>query len=87
MLTVPELEIAVLVLGMAILLVEAFATKIDKRVLAFVGIAGLTLVLVASFFVAPVHRPVKQPASGASIPQIACRFSSSDSRWLPQSSC
>jgi len=51
--TAPELEIAVLVLGMAILLVEAFATKIDKRVLAFVGIAGLTLVLVASFFVAP----------------------------------
>jgi NADH-quinone oxidoreductase subunit N len=53
MITAPELEIAVLVLGMAILLVEAFATKIDKRVLAFVGIAGLTLVLVASFFVAP----------------------------------
>ncbi len=52
MITAPELEIAVLVLGMAILLVEAFATKIDKRVLAFAGIAGLTLVLVASFFVA-----------------------------------
>jgi len=51
--TAPELEIAVLVLGMAILLVEAFATKIDKRVMAFVAIAGLALVLVASFFVAP----------------------------------
>src|SRR6266542_731730 len=51
--TAPILEIAVLVLGMAILLVEAFATKIDKRVLAFVAIAGLALVLVASFFVAP----------------------------------
>jgi NADH:ubiquinone oxidoreductase subunit 2 (subunit N) len=51
--TAPELEIAVLVLGMAILLVEAFVTKIDKRTLAFVAIAGLTLVLVASFFVAP----------------------------------
>src|SRR6184192_2935055 len=51
--TAPELEIAVLVLGMAILLVEAFATKIDKRVLAFVAIAGLALVLVASFFIAP----------------------------------
>lgn len=50
--TAPELEIAVLVLGMAILLVEAFATKIDRRVLAFVAIAGLALVLVASFFVA-----------------------------------
>src|SRR4029077_15841739 len=53
MITAPELEIAVLVLGMAILLVEAFTTKIDKRILAFVAIAGLGLVLVASFFVAP----------------------------------
>jgi NADH-quinone oxidoreductase subunit N len=51
--TAPKLEIAVLVLGMAILLVEAFATKIEKRVLAFVAIAGLASVLVASFFVAP----------------------------------
>jgi NADH-quinone oxidoreductase subunit N len=51
--TAPELEIAVLVLGMAILLVEAFAAKIDKRVLAFVAIAGLALVLVGSFFVTP----------------------------------
>src|SRR5213596_1382399 len=55
--TAPELEIAVLVLGMAMLLAEAFATKIDKRVLAFVAIAGLALVLVASFFVAPRASP------------------------------
>jgi NADH-quinone oxidoreductase subunit N len=51
--TAPELDIAVLVLGMAILLVETFATKIDRRVLAFVAIASLAAVLVASFFVAP----------------------------------
>src|ERR1043166_4032516 len=51
--TAPELEIAVLILGMVILLVEAFVTKIDKRILAYVAIAGLALVLVASFFVAP----------------------------------
>src|SRR5207249_8797773 len=57
MIAAPELEIAVLVLGMAILLVEAFATKIDKRVLAFVAIAGLAVVLVASFFVAPSASP------------------------------
>src|SRR5881398_1907203 len=55
--TAPELEIAVLVLGMAMLSAEAFATKIDKRVLAFVAIAGLALVLVASFFVAPRASP------------------------------
>ena len=53
MITAPELEIAVLVLGMVILLVEAFATKIDRRILAFVAIAGLALIFVASFFVAP----------------------------------
>jgi NADH-quinone oxidoreductase subunit N len=51
--TAPELEIAVLVLGMCLLLVEAFATRIDKEVLAFVAIGGLALILVASFFVAP----------------------------------
>src|SRR6059058_1309018 len=57
--TAPELEIAVLVLGMALLLVEAFATKIDRRILAFAAIAGLTLVLVASFFIAPNGSPVQ----------------------------
>jgi NADH-quinone oxidoreductase subunit N len=51
--TAPELEIAVLVLGLVILMVEAFATKIDKRVLAFAAIAGLAIVLIATFFVAP----------------------------------
>jgi NADH-quinone oxidoreductase subunit N len=53
MITAPELEIAVLVLGLVILMVEAFATKIDKRVLAFAAIAGLAIVLIATFFVAP----------------------------------
>jgi len=52
MTTAPELDIAVLVLGMAILMVEAFVTKVDKRILAFVGIAGLAVVLLGSFFVA-----------------------------------
>jgi NADH-quinone oxidoreductase subunit N len=55
--TAPELDVAVLLLGMLILLVEAFATKIDKRVLAFVALAGLALVLVASFFVTPNAAP------------------------------
>ena len=55
--TAPELEIAVLVLGMVILMVEAFAAKIDKRILAFVAFAGLTIILLASFFVAPFPSP------------------------------
>src|SRR5213080_805700 len=52
MIAAPILEIAVLVLGMLILLIEAFAGQIDKRVLAFAGIIGLAIVLLASFFVA-----------------------------------
>jgi NADH-quinone oxidoreductase subunit N len=55
--TAPELEIAVLVLGMVILMVEAFAAKIDKRALGFAAIAGLAIVLIASFFVAPFPSP------------------------------
>jgi NADH-quinone oxidoreductase subunit N len=55
--TAPELEIAVLVLGMVILMVEAFAAKIDKRLLAFAAIAGLAIILLASFFVAPFPSP------------------------------
>jgi len=57
MITAPELEIAVLVLGMVILMVEAFASKIDKRIIAFIAITGLAIVFVASFFVAPFSSP------------------------------
>ena len=53
--TAPELEIAVLLLGMVILMLEAFASKIDKRILAFIAITGLAIVFVASFFVAPFY--------------------------------
>jgi len=51
------LEITVLVLGIVILMLEAFAAKIDKRILAFAAIAGLAVVFVASFFVAPFPSP------------------------------
>src|SRR6059036_176405 len=54
MITAPELEIGVLVLGMVILMLEAFATEIDKCFLAFAEITGLAAVLAASFFVAPI---------------------------------
>ena len=57
MITAPELEIAVLVLGMVILMFEAFTKNIDKRFLAFAGITGLATVLVASFFLAPSRPP------------------------------
>jgi NADH-quinone oxidoreductase subunit N len=57
LITAPLLEIAVLVLGMVILMIEAFAGKIDRKVLAFAAITGLTIVFIASFFVAPSPSP------------------------------
>ena len=54
----PQLEIAVLVFGMAILLLETFATKIDRKLFAYAGIVVLTIVLIASFFLSP------QPTQG-----------------------
>jgi NADH-quinone oxidoreductase subunit N len=48
-----HLEIDVIVLGIAILLLETFAPKIEKKKLAYAGIVGLTLVLIATFFLAP----------------------------------
>jgi NADH-quinone oxidoreductase subunit N len=62
MIAAPLLEIAVLVLGMLILMIEAFAGKIDKRVLAVAAIIGLAIVLLGSFFVG--HSPSLPHASG-----------------------
>lgn len=44
------LEIAVLALGIFLLLFEAFSDEKDKSFLAWIGVAGLALVLVLSFF-------------------------------------
>ena len=76
----PILEIAVLVLGMVILLVEAFAAKIDKRVFAFAAIAGLAIVLLASFFLAPSPSPSHAAGFWSFYTADRCRFSSNDSR-------
>jgi NADH-quinone oxidoreductase subunit N len=57
-----HLEIDVVVLGIAVLLLETFAPKIDKKAFAWIGIAGLTLVLIETFFVAP--NPSASEATG-----------------------
>lgn len=57
-----HLEIDVLVLGIAVLLCETFAPKIDKKVFAYAGIVGLTIVFIATFFLAP--GPAGQEATG-----------------------
>ncbi len=47
------LEAAVLVLGIAILMLEAFAKDTDRRTFAWAGVAGLSMVFVLSFFSEP----------------------------------
>src|SRR2546423_13595699 len=58
----PYLEIAVLVLGITVLLLETFAANIAKKIFAYAGIVGLMAVLFASFFVSPESST--QQASG-----------------------
>jgi len=60
MIPAPALEIAVLVLGMILLLGEAFARESDRRIFAIAGILGLAAVLLASFFLAPAPAPATQ---------------------------
>lgn len=48
------LEVLVVSLGIALLMVEAFSPKPDKRLLAWIGMAGLATVFVLTFFVGTV---------------------------------
>jgi NADH-quinone oxidoreductase subunit N len=54
----PTLEVEVLVIGLFVLMIEAFFERIDKRTLAFTAIIGLAAVLAASFFLAPAPTDV-----------------------------
>src|SRR5207237_9732478 len=53
MISAPSLEAAPLVLGIIVLLVPAFAERLDKRIFGYVGLVGLLAIFVATFFVAP----------------------------------
>jgi NADH-quinone oxidoreductase subunit N len=53
MISAPYLEVAVLVLGTVILLIESFASKLDRRYLGYAALVGLTLIFLATFRVAP----------------------------------
>ena len=79
MITAPALEIAVVLLGLLVLLLEAFAEKIDKRSLALLGVAGLSAILLATFFLQGGPR-ARRPASGPSTPPMRSRSSLSASR-------
>ena len=63
MIAPPNLDIAVLVLGMLLLLFETFLDKVDKRAFAFAGILGLITVLIGSFYLAPVPPRRKEEMS------------------------
>jgi len=53
MISAPYLEVAVLVLGTVILLVESFASQLDRRLLGYAVLCGLGVIFLATFFVAP----------------------------------
>ena len=53
MISAPYLEVAVLVLGTVILLIESFFSKFDRRYLGYAALVGLALIFLATFFIAP----------------------------------
>jgi NADH-quinone oxidoreductase subunit N len=53
MISAPYLEVAVLVLGSIILLVESFASQLDRRFLGYAALFGLGIIFLATFFIAP----------------------------------
>jgi len=57
------LEVAVLVTGLFLLIYESFANDRDKSFVATMGIAGLTVVFIASFFAAPIPT-ITTPVTG-----------------------
>jgi len=61
MISAPYLEVAVLVLGAIILLVESFASQLDRRFLAYAALCGLGVIFLATFFVAPQSSTVSAP--------------------------
>ena len=74
------LEIAVVVWGLVLLFLEAFAPRLDRRQIAFAGIGGLVVVLMASFFLTPQAQPLVQ---GLSTSRIRLRFFSNASPSSP----
>jgi NADH-quinone oxidoreductase subunit N len=61
MISAPYLEVAVLVLGAIMLLVESFASQFDRRFLAYAALCGLGVIFLATFFVAPQSSTASSP--------------------------
>lgn len=61
MISAPYLEVAVLVLGTIILLVESFASQLDRRFLGYAALFGLAVIFLATFFIAPQSSTASAP--------------------------
>jgi NADH-quinone oxidoreductase subunit N len=53
MIAAPVVEIAVLILGLVILVIEAFVPQLDKRMVGLFGVIGLVSILLITFRLAP----------------------------------
>jgi NADH-quinone oxidoreductase subunit N len=61
MIAAPYLEVAVVVLGVVLLLVESFSLELDRRLLAYAALLGLAAIFFATFFVASAPAPTSAP--------------------------
>src|SRR5207249_1372165 len=61
MISAPYLEVAVVVLGAIILLVESFASQLDRRFLGYAALFGLAMIFIATFSVAPQSSTASAP--------------------------
>src|SRR5216110_856570 len=61
MISAPYLEVSVIVLGTIILLVESFASQLDRRFLGYTALFGLAVIFIATFFVAPQSSTASAP--------------------------
>src|SRR5216110_875901 len=61
MISAPYLEVSVIVLGTIILLVESFASQLDRRFLGYAALFGLAVIFIATFFVAPQSSTASAP--------------------------
>src|SRR5438105_1981805 len=61
MISAPYLEVSVIVLGTVILLVESFASQLDRRFLGYAALFGLAVIFIATFLVAPQSSTASAP--------------------------
>jgi NADH-quinone oxidoreductase subunit N len=61
MIAAPYLEVAAILLGVLLLMVESFSAELDRRGLAYGALLGLAAIFLATFFVAPTSAATSAP--------------------------